>query len=293
MPKFPAFLFVTGLLAITGALAAGMSGVPRLSIPKPMADRQISYGTGPLNIVDLWRPAGKGPFPVVMMIHGGCWQSSIADRSIMNGIAADLRMRGIAVWNIEYRGVDRGGGYPDTYDDVAHAADMLARDGGKLGLDTRRVVVIGHSAGGHLALWLADRLKLPATSRFHGAAMLVPAMIISQGGIPDLRMISALPDHACGNEGAVAMAGRPAHYADTSPPDMVQTDVPQVLVNGDRDGVAPPAFAKDYVAKVTPKGAKVTSITISGSGHFDLIAPESAAWAKQVELIRVGLAAPQ
>ena len=90
------------------------------------------------------------------MVHGGCWQTEIADRRIMNWIADDLRRRGIAVWNIDYRGVDRaGGGYPGTFQDAAAAADALRDHAARYNLDLSRLVATGHSAGGHLALWLA------------------------------------------------------------------------------------------------------------------------------------------
>ena len=261
---------------------------------KPVADRMISYGESPLNVIDLWLPKGKPPHKVVLMLHGGCWVNSVADRSIMNWIADDLRRQGIAVWNVEYRGADSGGGYPGTYQDVAKAADLLAREGAGYGLDTRRVPVIGHSAGGHLALWLANRAALPANSPFRSSHMFKPVAAISQGGIPDLGMISALPDHACGNEGAKAMAGTPSAgrrdiYADTSPPEMAQARVPQFLVNGDQDHVAPAAFAQDYVTKLRAKRATAQVDIVLATGHVELIAPETAAWKRQVELLRAAI----
>src|ERR1700741_3340805 len=97
-----------------------------LERPRPAPSATIPYGSDPLQVADLWLPPGAGPHPVVLMVHGGCWQTEIADRSIMNWIADDLRRRGIAVWNIDYRGVDRpGGGYPGTFQDAAAAADAL------------------------------------------------------------------------------------------------------------------------------------------------------------------------
>ena len=95
--------------------------------PKPVPDATIDYGSDQMQKVDVWLPKGKGPFPVVVMVHGGCWTTSIADRSLMNWIADDLRNSGVAVWNIDYRGVDRsGGGYPGTFADAANATDQLA-----------------------------------------------------------------------------------------------------------------------------------------------------------------------
>ncbi len=97
-----------------------------LERPRPEADATLRYGGKVNQLVDLWLPIAPSLRPVVLMVHGGCWQSDVADRRIMNWIAADLRRRGIAVWNIEYRGVDRpGGGYPGTFHDMAAAADAL------------------------------------------------------------------------------------------------------------------------------------------------------------------------
>src|SRR5687768_4961766 len=124
--------------------------------PEPAAT--ITYGDDQMQKVDLWLPAGRGPHPTVLMIHGGCWQTEIADRRIMNWVADDLRKRGIAVWNIDYRGVDRaGGGYPGTFLDAAAAADALRGHAARHRLDISPLVAVGHSAGGHLALWLAAR----------------------------------------------------------------------------------------------------------------------------------------
>ena len=86
-----------------------------ISRAKPSPDATVSYGADALQVVDVWSPKGPGPHPAVVMIHGGCWQTSIAERDIMNWIAGDLRQNGVGVWNIEYRGVDRGGGFPGTY----------------------------------------------------------------------------------------------------------------------------------------------------------------------------------
>ena len=131
--------------------------------PKP--DATIAYGPDGVQKVDVWLPAARPTagkrFPTVLMVHGGCWTTSIADRSLMNWIADDLRKSGIAVWNIDYRGVDRsGGGYPGTFLDAAKAADALATHAKRYRLDSKHVVAVGHSAGGHLALWLAGRGKL-------------------------------------------------------------------------------------------------------------------------------------
>src|SRR3712207_1248876 len=144
--------------APTAAPTALMKWPDLLERPRPEPSATIEYGDQGMQRVDLWLPTGKGPHPTVLMVHGGCWTTNIADRRIMNWIADDLRKRGIAVWNIDYRGVDRtGGGYPGTFADAAAAADSLRRHASEHRLDISPLVAVGHSAGGHLALWLAAR----------------------------------------------------------------------------------------------------------------------------------------
>src|SRR5687768_7042677 len=114
-----------------------------LTRERPQESVSIDYGQDALQKVDLWLPEGKGPHPVVLMVHGGCWQTEIADRRIMNWIADDLRARGIAVWNIDYRGVDRtGGGYPGTFADTAAAADSLREHAARQRLDISPLVAV-------------------------------------------------------------------------------------------------------------------------------------------------------
>ena len=228
-----------------------MAWMDLLSRPKPAPDRTIPYGADALQLVDVWQPKGAGPHPAVVMIHGGCWQTAIAERDIMNWIADDLRSHGVGVWNIEYRGVDRGGGYPGTYQDVGAAADLFAAKRAEYGFKTDApVVVIGHSAGGHLALWLARRSGLAAGDGLRGAALLKVDVAMSQGGLPDLRAQTKLPDHGCGNESAIAMAGLSAiasaeadvQFSRTSPPEMAKGSARELQFNNDLDRIAPPAF---------------------------------------------------
>src|SRR5580658_1802888 len=205
--------------------AAGLMDWPDLlGRPMPAPTQRIAYGAGPMQFGELWLPAGKGPFPVVLMVHGGCWLSSVAKLTIMNWAAEDLRRRGVAVWNIEYRGVDvPGGGYPGTFQDVAAGADALERIAPAHHLKLDRVVGVGHSAGGHFVLWLAARGRIPATSQLHGASPLRLYGVVGLGGLPDLEAIGA--EGICG-EGTVARlvgpptAAHPRIFADTSPAEL-------------------------------------------------------------------------
>jgi acetyl esterase/lipase len=260
-----------------------------LNRPHPQPTITIDYGTDALQKIDLWLPNGKGEFPVVVMIHGGCWQTWIADRHVMDWIADDLRKDGIAVWNIDYRGVDRpGGGYPGTFSDVAKATDRLAQMAAKYHLDIRHVVAVGHSAGGHLALWLAGRPKLPKTSPLYTAHPLRITHVISLGGLPDLAATAASPDNGCGCAVVAQLvgAGRADPYADTSIPRLLPLGVPQDLVDGREDKIIPYRLATDYVAKATAAGDHVVLHTIPDTGHVDLITPETPAWAEAKRLIK-------
>jgi acetyl esterase/lipase len=269
--------------------------------PHPHADKRVTYGRDPLQWADLWLPAGKGPFPTVLMIHGGCWQSSVAGADLMDWIADDLRKHNVAVWNIEYRGVDRpGGGYPGTFSDVANAADLLARDGGKYGLNTKRIVAVGHSAGGHLAMWLAARPRLKQSSELWNAHPAPIAAVVSQGGLPDLALARTDATAACGVDTVDRLIGqvRPEHpdpLADTSPDKLMPIGVPQTLVNGDQDHVAPPRFADAWLMKTKAAGDRAMSIKLPDQGHVELIAPETPAWAatRNTILRDLGLNAPQ
>ncbi len=250
-----------------------------LDQPRPAADRTLAYGADPLQLVDVWLPEGKGPHPVVVMIHGGCWQTEIATRDIMNYIADDLRKDGIAVWNIEYRGVDRGGGYPGTYQDVGAAADLLAGQADALNLDLTTTIAIGHSAGGHLALWLAARQALPADEPLRGSTPLRIDAAISQAGIADLRAAMKREGHACGTDAPTKMAGDA--FALTSPPEMPVSKARQIQFHTDKDRIAPPEYAQGYAAAMAKRGVTVETQIHGPEGHVELIAPSSRSWAAQ------------
>jgi len=269
----------------TQAAQALMTWADLTRTPAPKATRRIAYGPATNQVIDLWLPEGPGPFPVVLMLHGGCWRASIANLGIMNYIAGDLRRRGVAVWNIEYRGVDQpGGGYPGTFQDVAAAADALRQAAPDLHLELDHVVAVGHSAGGHLALWLAARRRLPASSPLHADDPLPIAAVVSLGGLADLAAVRELKDDAgCGAAVVDAMSGRAAGrsgdvYADTSPAALLPLGVPQLLVQGDLDPVSPPYVGWEYRAKARKRGERVRVIVIPATGHAELIAPRSAAW---------------
>jgi acetyl esterase/lipase len=226
------------------------------------------------------------------MVHGGCWQSAVADRRIMNWIAEDFRGRGIAVWNIEYRGVDMdGGGYPGTFLDVAAAADALRAASRDHPLVPGPYVAIGHSAGGHLALWLAARSRLPEDSVLRTADPLTIASVISLGGLPDLEEAARPPGSGCGTEVVAKLvgSGRADPWVDTSLPRLAPIGVEQLLVNGKEDRIIPGFYAEAYAGQMRAKGDIVEVHMIDETGHVELIAPESPAWAVAAGLVAARL----
>lgn len=298
--RIPFWLVSIALLA----LSFGMSSLPAATPasftplkwpdltrrPQPKPDATISYGDDALQKVDVWVPAAPGQHPVVLMVHGGCWTTSIADRSLMNWIADDLRKSGVAVWNIEYRGVDRpGGGYPGTFRDAGAAADALLKHATEFHLDTKRIVAAGHSAGGHLALWLAARARIARSSPLYTAQPLKIARVISLGGLPDLEATAASPDNGCGVDVVAQLVGKPGSridvYADTSVPRLLPLGVRQDLVNGREDKIIPLRLGTGYETQARAKGDRVALHIVDRTGHVELIAPETAAWGKAKQII--------
>jgi hypothetical protein len=170
-----------GVLLVVVAAAFGrpageemkvMTASDALNLPRPVPDRRLAYGGGPLQFGELRLPDGDGPHPVAIVIHGGCWLAEY-DLGYMSGLADALTDAGIATWSIEYRRVgDDGGGWPGTFQDVADAADFLVEIAPGCNLDLDRVAAVGHSAGGHLALWLAGRKGLSGGDPLRGEAPL-------------------------------------------------------------------------------------------------------------------------
>ncbi|MFD1788892.1 alpha/beta hydrolase [Sphingomonas floccifaciens] len=289
-------MFLHTALAVSLSLMTGdlLTWPDLTKRPKPEPDATVAYGSDSMQKVDVWLPKGaKPPYRTVVMVHGGCWQTSIADRSLMNWVADDLRRSGYAVWNIDYRGVDRtGGGYPGTFQDAAAATDRMRVEAKRFGLDTQRIVAVGHSAGGHLALWLAGRPKLPRDSALRTAQPQRIDSVVSLGGLPDLEATAASPDNGCGTEVVAKLlgTGRADPYADTSVPRLFPLGVPQDLVNGREDKIIPFRMATDYVAAARAKGDRVTLHTVPATGHVELVAPETAAWAATKRLIAAAFA---
>jgi acetyl esterase/lipase len=239
-----------------------------LSLPAPPADFRVPYGPGEFHFGDLRLPSGAGPHPVVIVIHGGFWRAQF-DLLYMGHVAASLTRAGVATWNIEFRRIGQpGGGYPGTLDDVAGGAAHLRKMASNHKLDLSRVVAIGHSAGGHLALWLAASKKgLP----LHGA--------VSLAGVADLRRAYELK--LSNTVVADLMGGSPEQYPerykDASPIERLPAGVPVRLIHGEKDDIVPIEIAERYekAAKAAGDDARLARLN---SDHFDVVDPRSAIW---------------
>ena len=195
----------------------------------------LPYASGDYQFGELSVPEAQGPHAVVVLIHGGYWRARYG-LELMRDLAADLAERGIAAWNIEYRRVGNvGGGWPGTFLDVARATDYLRELATPYNLDPGKVIPIGHSAGGHLALWLAARSRLDARSPIRGAEQpLALAGAISLAGVLDLHLAYELH---LSNDAVVELLGAtpqeaPERYAAASPAALLPLGVPQVLIHG-------------------------------------------------------------
>src|SRR6266702_1905690 len=255
---------------------------------------RLAYGPEHLQFGDLYLPNQPCPHSIVILIHGGYWRARYG-LELMNSLAEDLTKRGYAAWNIEYRRVGNpGGGWPGTFLDVALATDYLRELAPSYTLNLQRVVPIGHSAGGHLALWLAARPRIPffaqhsplAGSQLPGeneetATPLALAGAISLAGVVDLEMAWRLK---LSNGAVVELLGGsftdvPERYAAASPAAMLPLGVPQVLIHGTNDESVPIQLSQAYTNAARAVNDPVTYIELEGADHFDVIDPHSHAWA--------------
>ena len=252
-------------------------------LPSKPPDARISYGNDPLQVGELRVPQGKGPFPVAVVIHGGCWVSKFATLQNTAALSDALRDAGVATWNIEYRRLDNpGGGWPGTFADVADGTDKLREIAKAHPLDLSRVVTVGHSAGAHLALWAAARGRLKKGSPLFRDNPLTLRAAVALDGPGDLRGFYEYAKNICGaNVIDQLMGGSPSavaeRYAQGSPAELLPLGTKQVLIVGIDSGVMPPPARESYAAAVMKAGDAVEIIEVPG-GHFEMTAPTTAAW---------------
>jgi len=240
--------------------------------------RSHRYGPHRSQRADLYLPGGSGPHPVMVVIHGGSWHRRYG-KVVMRGLVGDLIRQGWAVWNIEYRRLGEGGGWPATFEDVAAAIDHLRELDAPLDLES--VSVLGHSAGGHLALWAAGRSAIAAGEPGAGPAIEFKRAI-SQAGVCDLAGAYRIWR---GGAARALMGGSPEdlpeRYAVGDPLALVPLRMPVLLVHGLLDRTVSIELSRHYEREAAAAGAAVELIEIAGEagGHRAHVDPRGDAWA--------------
>ena len=239
-----------------------------LDVPPPPAGVRIQYGSGEFQFGELRTPESRGPHPVVIVIHGGYWRARY-DLAHIGHLCAALTREGFATWSLEYRRLGNpGGGWTGTFDDVRAGAAHLETIAGVRRLDLRRVAAMGHSAGGHLVLWLAKQRAI----QLRGVVPLAPVADLRRAW--QLKLSSNVVSEFLGG----SPEDVPDRYHAASPIEMVPLGVRQRVLHGSNDDVVPIAISRDYVAAAKAKGDDATLTEPEGAGHFELIDPRSNAW---------------
>ncbi|MBI2685640.1 MAG: alpha/beta hydrolase [Acidobacteria bacterium] len=265
----------------------------------PPANERIAYGGNPLQFGELRLPAGDGPFPVAILVHGGCWSAklgkmpeAVTSFELLRPIAAALAVAGIASWNVEYRRLgNAGGGWPGTYLDLSRATDILRELAPRYHLDLRQAIAIGHSSGGQLAFWLAGRGKLPKSSLLHTDSPLSLKGVVSVDGPPDLEADRAIEQSVCGGPVVTQFVGGtpgefPNRYREGSASGLLPIGVRQELLLAGKHGEEWIGLFKQYVAAADKVGDPVRMPIMDGAGHFDGINPQAPAWKTVMDSVR-------
>lgn len=241
-----------------------------------------SYGTADLQKGQLRIPEGKGPFPVAVIVHGGCWSSDFGSMESIAAVPEELTKRGIATWNITYRrNGNEGGGYPGTFEDVAAGVDYLTELAKTHPLDLSRVTFVGHSAGAHLAAWAASRAKLDAK----WAPKVKPVSLFIVDGPATLAPFVGLDAQVCGRPVIAPFMGgtpaeKPAEYKFASPADHLPLGIPQYMVQG----MFTP-FMGPYAEGAKASGDKVEVLQTDPKDHFDMVTPGTPNGDKTIDFI--------
>jgi acetyl esterase/lipase len=269
-----------------------MTAADLQKLPRRPPDHELAYGDDPNQVAELRLPTGTGPHRIVVLIHGGCWKAEYAMFRELGPIGDALKADGIATWNIEYRRLHQpGSGWPGTYLDVGHAIDRLRTISTTYNLDLARVVVLGHSAGGHLAMWAGMRQRLSAKSPLFIENPLPVRGVINMAGTIDMRENIAHMEELCRDTVVTDMLGGtpatvPDRYGSVSAPALLPLGVPQRLIWGDHENFVPRSLADQYAAAATRAGDNVRLIVVPNTGHFEVAMPTTSAWPLVRDAIR-------
>ncbi len=282
-----AFWAACAIVLATPPLAAQTMGPRDVdALPASAPTVTAAYGSDPLQFGELRLPAGKGPFPIVEVVHGGCWTKGFATLKNTAALASALTAMGYATWNIEYRQVgDPGGGWPGTFRDWAAATDYLRVLAKTRPIDLRHVAVVGHSAGAHAALWIASRANLPKDSDIGSPHPLPIKAAVAIDGPGELAPFVGFDAEVCGKPVIAPLIGgvpaeQPERYKLASPIDNLPTTAREYLV---ASAVLTTEAAAHYREVAQTKGQTVSVLNVHDGDHFDIIAPGTPAWKDQVQ----------
>jgi acetyl esterase/lipase len=241
----------------------------------------MHYGDDPNQFAELRFPKGEGPFPLLFVVHGGFWQAEYT-LSHIGHLCAAFTSEGIIACNIEYRRIGNpGGGWPGTFQDIRLAVrNILKALSDDSRFDRGRTAIIGHSAGGHLALWLVGNHRISKGSPLHNDEEQQIRRAISLAGVSDLR--SAWKKKLGHGTVTRLMGGTPDEHPDRydagSPIELLPTGARHVLVHGTADNTVPLSQSEAFIERAEKLGDRPTLVKLDGIGHYELIDPESEAW---------------
>lgn len=239
------------------------------------------------NWADVYLPPGEhkaGTVPLVILIHGGSWQAQVGADSFVT-FSRRLAERGLAVYNVEYRRVGSGGGWPTTFKDVAAALDFVPDVRRSIPeIDTTNAVVVGHSAGGQLAMWAGTRHNLEP-GEVGAAPKFAPTSVVSLAGPLDMRTAVRLGDDRI----VTALGGQPNQvtdrYTSVDPIQNIDPKVPILAMVGTNDHVVPPILSQNYVNAVKREGGTGTVVLLDGADHVSIVTPSAPTFPLVVETI--------
>lgn len=269
-----------------------MTAADLMALPVRDPDRVLSYGREPSQFGELRLPPGPGPHPVVILVHGGCFRQAFAGVRSIGAMADALTREGFATWSLEYRRLSEpGSGWPGTYLDVGAGVDFIRELPPREHLDLSRVVLLGHSAGAHLAHWAAARSRLAPGAALYTEHPFIPRGVINLAGRMDMTVGIDEYEATCDIPVLrMLMGGLPAQvpdrYAQVSLPALLPLGVPQVMIWGSRENFVPESQVRDYLAAARRAGDDAEWRIVPGAGHFEIASPLSTAWPVVLDAVR-------
>ncbi|MHA7277008.1 alpha/beta hydrolase family protein [Arthrobacter sp. Hz1] len=275
-------LFAATAAAALAGCAPGAPAGPTQNPEDPVTPQRYTYGDDPSQFTELYLPVGQPRPGVVIIIHGGYWGAGYG-LDLGQPLAEDLASRGYACWNLEYRRAGNAGGWPETFDDVSSGIDLLATAAAEHSLDLGRTTALGHSAGGHLAVWAAGRSTLPAGAPGAGTPLVPLTGVVSQSGVLNLAEADelGLGGGAVRNLLVVDPDEDPERYRLADPMTAIPLTIPVLALHGEEDSTVPLSQSESYVTAADAAGADVELIMIPGD-HFAMITPGTDAWTQVV-----------